>query len=73
MKWLALLIIRIYKRRTENRPHVCRYVPSCSTYGYEAITRFGFADGIILFSERIKRCTSDVPKGTPDPTPTKEN
>lgn len=70
MKWLALLIIRIYKWHSKKTPHVCRYDPTCSTYGYEVISRFGFAEGVILMSERIKRCTGDIPWGTPDPVPT---
>jgi hypothetical protein len=70
MKWLALLVIRIYKWHSKKTPHVCRYVPTCSSYGYEAISRFGFGRGMILMSERLKRCTGNIPRGTLDPVPT---
>lgn len=69
MKWLAIQIILFYKRRTEDKPHVCRYTPTCSTYGLYAFKRFGFGMGAILMSDRIKRCNSSVPQGTYDPIP----
>ena len=56
-----VLIIRLYQRCfspalgffTANR---CRYVPSCSDYGIQAIEKFGFFKGVWLSLKRIIRC-----------------
>ncbi|MHB8507770.1 MAG: membrane protein insertion efficiency factor YidD [Candidatus Dormibacteria bacterium] len=34
----------------------CRYTPTCSEYGYEAIHRYGFIKGWSLALRRIARC-----------------
>lgn len=34
----------------------CRYTPTCSAYGREAISRYGFAKGLWLTAGRILRC-----------------
>ena len=42
MKWLALALIRFYQRTLSRvLPPSCRFVPSCSEYGHEAIERYG--------------------------------
>jgi putative membrane protein insertion efficiency factor len=51
-------------------PHLgvrCRYAPTCSAYGAEAVRRYGLAAGTRITAARIRRCTRDVPFGTPDP------
>ena len=35
---------------------VCRYFPSCSAYGLEAVTQHGVLKGIVLTLWRILRC-----------------
>jgi len=65
---LGLAAIRGYQRGIS--PHLpihCRYTPSCSEYGAQAVRRYGLRDGSRLAAERIRRCTHDVPPGTPDP------
>lgn len=57
MKWLALLIIRLYQRTISRvLPPSCRFVPSCSEYGYEAITRYGIVRGGVMAAWRVMRC-----------------
>ena len=42
MKQVALLMIRLYQRTlSQVTPPSCRFVPSCSQYGYEAIEKYG--------------------------------
>lgn len=37
-------------------PNACRYQPSCSAYGIEAIERFGFWAGGWVLAARLARC-----------------
>ena len=34
----------------------CRFVPSCSAYAVEAVTRYGAARGVWLAARRLTRC-----------------
>ncbi|MBU0625462.1 membrane protein insertion efficiency factor YidD [Patescibacteria group bacterium] len=34
----------------------CRFWPSCSTYGYQAVEKYGIFKGIWLAGRRILRC-----------------
>lgn len=57
MSWLALKLIRFYKRFIS--PHTmpaCRFQPTCSEYAYEAISRYGIFKGGRLAVWRILRC-----------------
>lgn len=57
MKWLALSLIRLYQRSVSRViPPSCRFVPSCSEYGHEAIDRYGVIRGGALAAWRIARC-----------------
>ena len=54
---LALGLIRIYRRFVSPAlPPACRFVPSCSEYGYEAIAKYGIIKGGRLAAWRILRC-----------------
>ena len=44
------------------------YVPSCSAYGYEAISKYGAVKGGLLTVWRILRC-NPFSKGGYDPVP----
>lgn len=69
MKFLALGIIRFYQRLLSPLlPPSCRFVPSCSQYGLEAITHFGIVKGGWLAVKRILRCQPFNPGGY-DPVP----
>lgn len=56
MKSLLLWMIRTYQRMASDRPSPCRFVPSCSTYGYEAIEQRGAIIGALLAVWRLLRC-----------------
>ncbi|GAA3386560.1 membrane protein insertion efficiency factor YidD [Cryptosporangium minutisporangium] len=64
----GVVLIRGYQRMlSRHLPTRCRYEPSCSEYGAQAVRRYGLLDGSRLIAARINRCTSEVPLGTPDP------
>lgn len=69
MKFLALGVIRFYQRLLSPLlPPSCRFVPTCSQYGLEAITHFGIVKGGWLAFKRILRCQPFNPGGY-DPVP----
>jgi len=52
-----ILLIRIYQYTISPLlPPSCRYVPTCSAYGVEAITKYGPFKGGWLTIKRISRC-----------------
>ncbi|WP_213991241.1 membrane protein insertion efficiency factor YidD [Sodalis sp. dw_96] len=52
-------------------PH-CRFQPTCSQYGIEAIRRFGMLKGSWLTLKRVLKCHPLNPGGD-DPVPPKTN
>jgi putative membrane protein insertion efficiency factor len=69
MKYIAMGLIRLYQLTfSQILPSSCRFTPSCSQYGYEAIKRFGFFKGGWLAAKRISRCHPFNPGGY-DPVP----
>jgi hypothetical protein len=69
MKRLALLAIRNYQRAVSpGLPPSCRFEPSCSHYGYEAIEKHGLAKGGWLMLRRLARCHPFHARGY-DPVP----
>ncbi|MDR6121985.1 putative membrane protein insertion efficiency factor [Bacillus sp. SLBN-46] len=53
------------------KPPTCRFYPTCSHYGLEAIQRFGAFKGGWLTLKRILKCHPFHPGGL-DPVPDKE-
>jgi uncharacterized protein len=69
MKHIALLLIRFYQLTISRMlPPSCRFTPSCSVYGYEAIEKYGFLKGGWMAMKRIGRCHPFNPGGY-DPVP----
>ena len=69
MDALALGLIRIYQRAISPLlPPACRYYPTCSAYGYEAIQSYGVWRGSWLALRRLARCHPFQPGGY-DPVP----
>ncbi len=57
MKKISLLIIKFYKKCISPfLPRACIYYPSCSTYTFTAIEKYGFLKGSFLGAKRILRC-----------------
>ncbi len=57
MKTVVLLLIRAYQ--TALSPLLgthCRFHPSCSSYTYEAIEKYGAVRGTVLGLRRLLRC-----------------
>jgi len=65
----ALALIRGYKLALSPlMPPACRFVPTCSEYGYEAIAKYGIIRGGRLALWRILRCNPFGGSGH-DPVP----
>ncbi len=71
MRRASLVFIRIYQVTIGplfGMMSSCRYEPTCSHYGYEAIQRFGARRGWWLAVRRIARC-HPFHEGGFDPVP----
>jgi putative membrane protein insertion efficiency factor len=49
-------LILLYQGARAGRPSPCRYWPTCSNYGLEAIERHGARRGVWLTARRLARC-----------------
>ena len=69
MKGAALGAIKLYQKHVSpSLPAGCRYQPTCSHYGYDAIQKHGVIKGIALTAWRLVRC-NPFSKGGVDPVP----
>ena len=67
--WLLMLPIRFYRKFISPlTPPSCRFVPTCSQYAIEAITKHGPFKGGWLALKRILRCRPGGGSGY-DPVP----
>jgi putative membrane protein insertion efficiency factor len=69
-RWLLLALIRVYQKTISPAlpRDTCRYYPSCSHYGYQAIYKFGAIKGSWMATWRVLRCNPFNPGGF-DPVP----
>ncbi len=56
LKKLALTLVKFYQALSASRQHVCRFVPSCSEYSHQAISRHGLIKGSWLTLTRLCKC-----------------
>lgn len=71
MKKLVLGLIHFYQQLPPIWGRSCRFVPTCSEYCYQAVSRYGILQGSLLAGQRILRC-HPWSKGGLDPVPTKQ-
>jgi uncharacterized protein len=69
-QWLLLGLIRFYQMTFSRTlpPDTCRFYPSCSHYGYQAIYKYGAVKGSWMAAWRVLRCNPFNPGGF-DPVP----
>lgn len=56
MKKILIKLIKIYQKIPGNFHQNCKYIPTCSNYGIEAIEKYGSIKGTILTIKRILKC-----------------
>lgn len=67
--WVLRGSIRVYQMTLSSHlPTQCKFTPTCSHYGLEAIRKYGTLRGGLLTTWRILRC-SPLTKGGVDPVP----
>jgi len=81
LKRIELLTIKLYQKTLsldhgymgEIFPNLraCKFIPSCSEYGYEAVSSFGIFKGNFLAIKRVVKCNPWAQPGQYDPVPEK--
>lgn len=72
MKKVLLLLIKFYQKAISPfTPPTCRFHPTCSHYGFEAIETHGAIKGSWLAVRRISKC-HPFHEGGFDPVPEKK-
>ena len=70
MKKLFLYLIRFYQRQISPlSPPRCQYIPTCSAYAYQAISKYGALKGGWLAFKRLCRCHPFSKHDYYDPVP----
>jgi putative membrane protein insertion efficiency factor len=69
-RWMMLGFIRFYQSTISRilPPDTCRFYPSCSHYGYQAVYKYGVFKGSLIAIRRVFRCNPWNPGGY-DPVP----
>jgi putative membrane protein insertion efficiency factor len=63
-----IALVKAYQTVRLGRVSPCRFTPTCSQYGVEAISRHGCRRGLSLTARRLARCRPGGPNGY-DPVP----
>jgi hypothetical protein len=60
-----LALIRLYQFTISRAlpPNTCRFYPSCSHYGYQAVYKYGLIKGSLMATWRVLRCNPFNPGG----------
>ena len=66
MKYILIGLIKVYQLLPFSSHKNCKFIPTCSNYGIEAIKEYGSIKGSILTIKRIIRC-NPLSKGGYDP------
>ena len=69
-RWVLLGLIRLYQMTLSRVLPIgtCRFYPSCSHYGYQAIYKYGVLKGSVMAIWRVLRC-NPFNEGGIDPVP----
>jgi putative membrane protein insertion efficiency factor len=64
-RWILLLAIRGYQKVVSPTlpANTCRFYPTCSHYGYQAIYKYGVFKGGLMATWRVLRCNPFNPGG----------
>ncbi len=69
IKKIFIGLIRIYQKYISPlKPPSCRFYPTCSSYGIEAVEKYGVIRGGFMTLKRISRC-HPFNEGGYDPVP----
>ncbi len=57
-QYLLLGLMRVYQATLSRAlpPNTCRFYPSCSHYGYQAVYKYGAIRGSLMALWRVLRC-----------------
>ena len=60
-----LALIRLYQKTISRGlpENTCRFYPSCSHYGYQAVYKYGAIKGLAMAAWRVLRCNPFNPGG----------
>jgi hypothetical protein len=69
-RWILLVLIRLYQKIVSPSlpKDTCRFYPTCSHYGYQAVYKYGVLKGGWMATKRVVRCNPFNPGGY-DPVP----
>jgi putative membrane protein insertion efficiency factor len=58
LRWILLVFIRLYQKTVSPSlpSNTCRFYPSCSHYGYQAVYKYGAWRGSLMAAWRVLRC-----------------
>jgi uncharacterized protein len=68
-RWPVRLVVAYRERVSPTRPPACRFTPTCSAYGLEALGSHGLLRGSVLTVRRVRRCRPGAGGSDPVPPP----